>query len=217
MPMLHKIGRATALLASAAILTSAAPAFAGEVFLGGFAHDSSFGVSGTPHEQNTYDFQVGYRTAQIQSLWFLLTPMAYAKGQFNTDDRTNFYTVGLEWRKHLFHTKFYGDFGVGGAYVDGYNTYPGHFDPSSTPAPGPGATSAQVAQYNSDLHIFRTRKAMGSDFVFNPNFTLGYDLTQHFAIEGAWEHYSNAGLGGRNPGMDNWGARVVYKFGKSAQ
>lgn len=215
--MLTRIGRAAALMASVAVCATAAPALAGEIFLGGFAHDSSFGVSGSPHEGGTYDVQVGYRTAQIDTLWFLLKPMAYAKGQFNTDNRTNFYTLGLEWRKHLFHSKFYGDFGVGGAYVDGYNTYPDHFDPDSTPPPGPAATPAQVARYQSDLHIFRTRKAMGSDFVFNPNFTLGYDLTKRVAIEAAWEHYSNAGLGGRNPGMDNWGGRLVYRFGKSAQ
>jgi lipid A 3-O-deacylase len=215
--MLRMIGRAAALTGSAAMLASAAPALAGEVFLGGFAHDSSFGVSGSPHEGGTYDVQVGYRTAQIQSLWFLLTPMAYAKAQVNTDSRTNFYTLGVEWRKHLFHSKFYGDFGIGGSYVDGYNTYPDHFDPDSTPPPGAGATAAQIARYNSDLHTFRTRKAMGSDYVFNPNFTLGYDLTQHVAIEGSWEHYSNAGFGGRNPGMDNYGVRIAYKFGKSAQ
>lgn len=215
--MLIRIGRAAALMASVAVCATAAPAFAGEIMLGGYAHDSSFGVSGSPHEGGTYDVQIGYRTAQIDTLWFLLKPMAYVKGQFNTDDRTNFYTIGLEWRKHLFHTKFYGDFGVGGSYVDGYNTYPDHFDPDSTPPPGPTATPAQVARYESDLHIFRTRKAMGSDYVFNPNFTLGYDLTRHVAIEASWEHYSNAGLGGRNPGMDNWGGRLVYRFGKSAQ
>jgi len=213
--MLLKFGRAAGLLASVAAIATAAPAVAGELIVGGFAHDTTFGVSGSPHEQGTYDFQLGYRTAQVQSLWFLLNPMFYVKGQFNTDDRTNFYTIGAEWRKHLFHTKFYGDFGVGGSYVDGLNTYPDHFNPD-VPLPA-GATPAQTQRYLSDLHVYNNRKAMGSDFVFNPNFTLGYDLTRHVAIEAAWEHYSNAGLGGRNPGLDNFGGRVVYKFGKSAQ
>ena len=198
-------------VALALSLLIAAPASATEVFLGGFAHDTDFGVSGSPHEGNTYDFQIGGRTNQIQALWFLLKPMAYAKGQFNTDDRTNFYTVGLEWRKHLFNTKFYGDFGIGGAYVDGLKDYPGKFNPNVVPAAN--ATAAQVATYQQTLHLYDERKAMGSQVVFNPNFSLGYDVTSNVSAELVWEHYSNAGLGDRNPGMDNFGARVVYHFG----
>lgn len=198
-------------VAVALSLLIVAPASAGEVFLGGFAHDSSFGVSGSPHESGTYDYQIGVRSHQIQSLWWLLTPMVYAKGQFNTDDRTNFYTAGLEWRKHLFHTKFYGDFGIGVAYVDGLAIYPDHFNPNVVPAAN--ASAAVVATYQSNLHIYDERKAMGSQAVFNPNFSFGYDLTHDISAEVSWEHYSNAGLGGRNPGMDNYGARLVYHFG----
>jgi len=191
----------------------AAPAFADDVFIGGFAHDSSFGVSGTPHEGGTYDVQLGYRTAPFH-VWWLLNPMAYAKAQINTAGKTNFFTVGAEWRKYLFHSKFYGDFGVGGAYNDGYNTYPNDFNASSTPVPPPTSPEAEQQLYLKDLAIFRSRKAFGSDFLFNPNFTLGYDITRRIALEGAWEHYSNAGLGKRNPGIDNWGARLVYHFGR---
>jgi hypothetical protein len=191
----------------------AAPALADDVFIGGFAHDSSLGVSGTPHEGGTYDVELGYRTAPFH-VWWLLNPMAYAKGEINTDRKTSFFTVGAEWRKHLFHTKFYGGFGVGAAWVDGYNTYPNDFNASSTPVPPPTTPPAVQQLYLTDLAIFRSRKAMGSDFLFNPNFTFGYDITPRFGVEGAWEHYSNAGLGKRNPGMDNWGARLVYHFGR---
>jgi hypothetical protein len=206
--------RAAVLAAALAVgLGFAAPALADDIFIGGFAHDSSFGVSGTPHEGGTYDVQLGYRTAPFH-VWWLLNPMAYAKAQINTDRKTNFFTLGAEWHKHLFHSKFYGGFGVGVAYNDGYNTYPNDFNASSTPVPPPTAPAAVQQQYLTDLAIFRSRKAMGSDFLFNPNFTLGYDITPRFGIEGAWEHYSNAGLGKRNPGMDNWGARLVYHFGR---
>ncbi|MHB8283781.1 MAG: acyloxyacyl hydrolase [Caulobacteraceae bacterium] len=198
-------------VALALSLLIAAPASAGEIILGGFAHDTSFGVSGTPHEGGTYDVQIGVRSHQFESLWWLLKPMVYAKAQLNTDDRTNFYTVGLEWRKHLFNTKFYGDFGVGGAYVDGFNTYPNDFQ-VGTGAPPAGSTAAQASQYYANLHVYNKFKAMGSDYVFNPNFTLGYDLTHNFSTEISWEHYSNAGFGGRNPGLDNFGARLVYHF-----
>lgn len=202
------MGLSLALGFAAAAVT---PARAGEVFLGGLAHDVK-GLSASPHESGTEDVQIGVRTHQFESLWYLLKPMFYAKGEFNTDSRTNFYTVGIEWRKHLFHTHFYGDLGVGGAYMDGFNTYPDHFQ-LGTGAPPAGSTPAQAAQYNADLHIYQKFKAMGSDYVFNPNFSLGYDVTRRVSVEGSWEHYSNAGFGGRNPGMDNFGGRLVFHFG----
>jgi lipid A 3-O-deacylase len=210
---MRKLAGALAVSVSALSLLAAAPAFADELAIGGYAHDTTFGVSGTPHESGTTDVQLVYRTNTFH-LKYLFNPMFYAKAQVNTSGLTNFYTVGIEWRHHFFKTlfndRFYGDAGVGGAYVDGYNTYPDHFDPSSTPLP---TTPAQTSRYLSDLAIYRTRKAMGSDFVFNPNFGFGYEITHHLAVEASWDHYSNAGLGGRNPGMDTFGGRLVYHFG----
>ena len=204
-----RLGLALALSASAIPLIAAAPALADELGVGVYAHDTKFGVSGTPHEDGTEDVQLLYRTKTFH-IDYLLNPMFYAKAQINTDSRTNFYTVGIEWRHHFFHSKFYGDAAVGGAYVDGYNTYPDHFNPDSTPLP---TTPAQNARYQADLKIYNRFKAMGSDYVFNPNFTIGYDLTHRIALEGSWDHYSNAGLGGRNPGLDTFGGRVVFRFG----
>ncbi len=202
--------RASGVVAALSLLI-AAPASAGEIFLGGFAHDTSLGVSGSAHEGGTYDYEIGVRTHQFTSLWYLLQPMFYAKGQFNTDARTNFYTGGVEWRKHLFHSAFYGDFNVGGSYVDGFADYPDKFNPN-VPLPA-NATPAQAARYDYDKHIYEKFKAEGSQAVFNPGFTLGYDLPLNFAAELSWEHYSNAGLGDRNPGLDTFGARIVYRFG----
>lgn len=208
--MLRRIVWAAALMAS--VVSIAAPALADELSIGGFAHDTKFGVSGTPHEDGTEDIQLMYRTKPFHVVW-VLNPMIYAKAQVNLEGRTNFFTVGAEFRKHLFHTRFYGDVAVGGAYVDGYNTYPDHFNVDSTPVPGPGASPADVARYNADLRISQRFKALGSDFVFNPNFALGYEVSRHVAVELAWDHYSNAGLGGRNPGLDTFGGRLVYRFG----
>ncbi len=209
--MMRNLGRALALTVSATSLLVAVPALAGEIAIGGFAHDTSFGVSGTPHEQNTADVQLLYRTETFHFI-YLLNPKVYAKVQLNTSGKTDFFTVGLEWRRHLFHSKFYIDGAVGGAYHDGYNTYPDHFD-ITQPAPGPTASAAQVARYQSDRNLFNTRKAFGSDFLFNPNFALGYDVAKNISIEAAYDHYSNAGLGGRNPGIDTFGGRLVYRFG----
>ncbi len=216
---MRQFGRALALIAStliasAASLLAAAPALAGEVAIGGFAHDTSFGVSGTPHENGTNDIQLLYRTETFH-LIYLLNPKFYAKVQVNAAGDTDFYTIGIDWRRHLFHSKFYLDAGVGGSYQDGYNTYPGHFD-ITQPPPGPTASAAQVAQYQSNVRLFDTRKALGSDFLFNPNFTIGYDINKRFSVEGAYDHYSNAGLGGRNPGLDTFGGRLVFHFGPLA-
>ena len=205
---MRSFARALALSVSAASLFAAAPALADELAIGAYAHDTSFGVSGTPHESGTTDIQVLYRTPTLH-IDYLLNPMFYAKAQVNTSSRTNFYTLGIEWRHHFFNSRFYGDAAVGGAYVDGYNTYPDHFNPDSTPLP---TTPAQAVTYQNDLSIYRRFKAMGSDFVFNPNFTIGYDISKHFAVEGSWDHYSNAGLGGRNPGLDTFGGRLVFRF-----
>ena len=210
---MRKLAGALALTLSATLL-AAAPASADEVAVGGYAHDTSFGVSGTPHEGGTADIQLLYRTKTFH-LIYLANPMFYAKAQINTSGLTNFYTVGIEWRHHFlqrfFGERFYGDAGVGGAYVDGYNTYPDHFQAGEQPPLD--ATAAQLARFQFDQHIYNTRKAMGSDFVFNPNFGFGYQFTDHLAVEGSWDHYSNAGFGGRNPGMDTFGGRVVYRFG----
>ncbi len=200
---------ALVLTSAAALLAAAAPAMADELGVGVYAHDTKFGVSGTPHESGTEDVQLLYRTRTFH-IDYLLNPMFYAKAQINTSNRTNFYTAGIEWRHHFFHSGLYGDFGLGGAYVDGYNTYPDHFNPDSTPLP---TTPAQNVLYQQDLKIYNKYKAMGSDFVFNPNFAVGYDLSRHFAVEASWDHYSNAGFGGRNPGLDTFGGRLLYRFG----
>ena len=198
--------RKTVLLAAAAsvgLLSAAAPASADEFFLGGFAHDVKQGFSGSPHEDNTGDVEFGYRTKRFDNLWWLAKPMFYGKAEVNLGGRTNFYTVGLELRKHAFLPGLYGGFGLGLTYVDGYRTYP---DPTA-----PGLTAAEVA---SDDEIIKRFKAMGSDVVFNPNLSVGYEFNSRLSAEIAWDHYSHAGiLGKRNPGMDNYGARLVYKFG----
>ncbi len=213
---MRKLAGALALIvsASASLLAALPAARADEVAIGGYAHDTKFGVSGSPHEGGTADIQLLYRTNTFHFI-YLFNPKVYAKAQINTSGLTNFYTVGLEWRhrffRRLFNDRLYADAAVGGAYVDGYNTYPDDFQAGQLPPAN--ATAAQIARYDYDLHIYNTRKAMGSDFVFNPNFSIGYDISDHFAIEGSWDHYSNAGFGGRNPGLDTFGGRIVYRFG----
>jgi lipid A 3-O-deacylase len=68
---------------------------------------------------------------------------------------------------------------------------------------------------NSDLSgddAADNNKDMGSHFTFHLYTELGYDITEHINLSVFYEHYSNAGLAPYNPGMNNLGMRLGYKF-----
>ena len=190
---------AGALLATpAAVHAQAAP----EAYIGGFAHDVSDNFVGSPHEDGTADVEVGVRS-QRYTYFGWLKPNWYGKAEVNLSGRSSFYTFGFEFRKHVVLPNLYIGAGAGLTYDDGLRAYRNPYDPGIT---------AQEAQ--SRLEIERKYKAMGSDVLFNPNIFAGYEISQHWAVEGAWDHYSHATLlGKRNPGMDNFGARLVHRFG----
>jgi lipid A 3-O-deacylase len=173
-----------------------------EVYLGGFAHDVSDGFVGTPHEDGTVDVEVGVRSRRYT--YFNLVKLNwYGKAEVNTSGLSSFYTFGFELRKHLFTDKFYIGGGAGVTYDAGLRAYKNPFDPGIS-----------EAEYLGRLHTQQKWKAMGSDVLFNPNILVGYELSPHWALEGAWDHYSHATLlGKRNPGIDNFGGRLVYRFG----
>lgn len=53
----------------------------------------------------------------------------------------------------------------------------------------------------------------GSRILFAPELGLGVRLGERATIEASWVHLSHAQLfGGQNPGMDNIGARLSWKF-----
>ena len=63
------------------------------------------------------------------------------------------------------------------------------------------------------LFIEDNFKSMGSRFLFHPALALGARLSSRWAVEVVWNHFSNAGLGRVNPGMDDFGGRLVFRFG----
>ena len=63
------------------------------------------------------------------------------------------------------------------------------------------------------MHLEENFTPLGQRVLFNPNAALGVRLTDRWAIEAAWTHISNGGLAHPNPGMDDFGARVVFHFG----
>jgi len=151
-------------------------------------------------EDGTVDVQVVYRSAPLN---FALHPRLTGKLQINTAGRTSFASIGAEWRRHLPHSRIYGQVGVGLTVHDGYDFTPNPFEP--------GLTQAQ-AQRRYD--IYREHISFGSQVLFNPNAAVGVQLTPRWALEATWEHFSHAQIfSEQNPGMDTLGLRLVRTLG----
>ena len=84
-----------------AALGCAAPAFAGEAFVGVYKHDVTFigkavGLGATGREGGA-DIHLGYRTNRIESLDWLGKPQVHAMVSINTNNTSNFAAVGFNW------------------------------------------------------------------------------------------------------------------------
>lgn len=169
--------------------------------VGAFAHDVGVGVSSRAVERGT-DINVGYRTAPITFLSAIGRPMVYGTYFWNDAHRTSYGAIGFQWRRDMLHGRLYGQVGIGAALHDQALT---HEDPF---APG-----LSLEEMDERLYEERNFKALGTRWLFNPNLALGVRLSPRWALEAAWSHISNAGLGSENPGMDDIGGRVVYRFG----
>jgi len=151
-------------------------------------------------EDGTVDVELLYRTAPLR---ILLKPRLTAKLQLNTAGRTNFASLGAEWRQHVFHDRLYGQVGIGLTVHDGYRFTPDPFVP--------GLPNDEVRRRYG---VYRTRTSFRSQILFNPNASIGVRVNPRWAIEATWEHYSHhQWLSDQNPGIDNLGIRVVHMFG----
>jgi lipid A 3-O-deacylase len=66
---------------------------------------------------------------------------------------------------------------------------------------------------NSDLNPYEpNNKDMGSRALFRLAVELGYNVDEHVNLSLYYEHFSNANLGTVNPGMNNLGVRLGYRF-----
>ncbi|WP_298317709.1 acyloxyacyl hydrolase [Reyranella sp.] len=62
--------------------------------------------------------------------------------------------------------------------------------------------------------IYMRRTGFGSRLLLNPNLSIGVRIDDHWAVEAAFEHFSHAGLfSNQNPGIDNFGIRLVRSVG----
>jgi hypothetical protein len=190
------------LAAGAAILAgSAGAAHADEVLVGGYAHNVQSFISSRNWEAGN-DFEVGYRTAPFNELHLIGRPMLYASYFANDKGRTSFGAVGFQWRRYMLHGRLYGQVGLGGAVHTQQDLLKNPYQPGISPL-----VEAER------IYIVKNYKPLGTRFLFNPNLALGVRITQRLSAEAVWTHISNAGLGPINPGMDDFGARLVFRFG----
>lgn len=89
--------RRTHLIAAAALLALASPAFAGEVFGGLLVHDVDTPITRSGIERGL-DAQLGWRGERIEALGFIGRPSPYVFGSVNTEGGVNFAAAGISWR-----------------------------------------------------------------------------------------------------------------------
>lgn len=151
-------------------------------------------------EDGTVDVQLVYRSAPLR---FALKPRLTGKLQINTAGRTSFASLGAEWRQHILRRRIYGQVGIGLTIHDGYRFTPDPFEPG-----------LPLGEARGRYDIYRKRTSFGSQVLFNPNASVGVRLSQRWAIEATWEHFSHRRLfSEQNPGIDNLGVRLVHTLG----
>lgn len=170
--------------AAAALIAASSPVSAAEVFGGLSAHDVNLGISVCCYEHGI-DVQAGLRSDPIVSLNHFGDLRLYGFGSINGSGGVDFGAAGVAWRLHLTDRLYF------------------------QPALG-------AAVQNGDADDFQRRPNhldLGSRILFEPEVSLGYRLATRWAAELSYVHLSHAQLAGpQNPGMDDLGVRLVYRF-----
>ena len=100
----------------------------------------------------------------------------------NTAGDTNFLSAGISWR---IGDRLYFRPGIGIAIHDGRDR-----------------DSVTVDRID-----------FGSRIIFVPEAAVGYRIDPNWSVEASWVHFSHAQLlSGHNPGSDNFGVRLNYRF-----
>ncbi|MFC7291636.1 hypothetical protein [Hirschia litorea] len=122
------------------------------------------------------------------------SPHPYLMASVNSEDRTSYIAVGLEW-----------DF----EFLEGW-----HFQPSfgyalhSGKLESQGATAQERAVFDSK-HLL-----LGSRDLFRTSFAITKDINETWALQLIYDHLSHGQIlgNGRNQGLDDVGVRVAYSF-----
>ena len=199
------------LAAAASGLALAAPASAGEIIAGVFAHDVTFvgeavglGAAGKEGGANVH---LGWRSDRLDS-WpdWMRGPRAHVFISGNTEGDTSYIAAGLTWHIPLSDDgRWYVQPGMGLAVHDGYDLFPDFSEPGISPE-----------EFDRRVALRSERIEFGSQIVFEPEISLGYRITDNVAVELSYVHLSNGQIfhQGKNEGLDEVGVRFLYRFGQ---
>lgn len=199
---------AAASLLGAGVLAVAAPACAGEAFVGVYKHDVTFignavGL-GAAGREDGFDVHLGYRTNKLENLRWLGKPQVHTMVSINSKNTSNFVAAGFDWKIELGQPGgLYFRPGIGLAYTDGKAGLP--------PANAPGLTQAER---DRRTYLYYHRIDFGSKVLFEPELALGYQVSDKVSVELSYTHLSNGQIfhKGKNQGLDDAGVRLVYAF-----
>ncbi|RRN65001.1 acyloxyacyl hydrolase [Caulobacter sp. 602-1] len=186
----------------------AAPAMAGEAFVGVYKHDVTFigkavGLGAAGREGGA-DIHLGYRTDKLENLRWLGKPQVHTMVSINTKNTSNFVAAGFDWKVDFGQPGgFYLRPGMGLAYTDGKAKLP--------PANAPGLSDEERARRT---YLYYHRIEFGSHVLFEPELALGYQVSDKLSVELSYTHLSNGQIfhQGKNQGLDDAGVRLVYAF-----
>jgi len=195
-------------VAATAALGCAAPALAGEAFVGVYKHDVTFigkavGLGAAGREDGV-DVHLGYRTDRLESLRWLGRPQVHTMVSINSKNTSNFVAAGLDWKIDFGQPGgFYLRPGMGLAYTDGKAKLP--------PSNAPGLSQAEI---DRRTYLYYHRIEFGSHVLFEPELALGYQVSDKMSVELSYTHLSNGQIfhQGKNQGLDDAGVRLVYAF-----
>jgi hypothetical protein len=173
---------ALAAAAAASFAFAAAPASAQEIFGGLYVHDVETPLNFSGDVERGTDFQIGWRGGRIRALGAIGGPSPYVLAQVNSAGDTHFASAGISWK---LGGKVYVRPGIGLAV----HTGPGRVVPGDD------------------------RIDFGSRVLFQPEVGIGAQVSDRLSIEASFVHLSHATLfSGQNPGIDNIGIRLNYRF-----
>jgi hypothetical protein len=128
------------------------------------------------------DFQFGLRGARLRGLGFIGSPSPYAFAALNSNGDAHYAAAGISW-------KIGGKLYLRPAFGLAVHTGPTHADP------------------------LEPRRSFGSRVLLEPELGVGYQFGRRLSAEASWVHMSHGGLfAEQNPGIDNIGVRLNYRF-----
>ena len=162
------------------LVAAAAPAQAGEIFGGVYAHDIDTPLNLRGFGEGV-DLQLGWRGERIRSLGAIGAPSPYVYGALNTAGDVHYAAAGIGWK-------------IGRqVYV----------------RPGIGIAVHTAPSFDGP----RPERSLGSRILFAPELAVGVQVSDRVSVEASLIHLSHGTLlDPHNPGMDNAGVRLNYRF-----